>query len=160
MTCLRVWPGSAAASPSCFRRCVEGPGHLTHQRELRDEVVRRLGTVRLVLGVEVVAEALAPGVEHHRRVGGRVLPQRLEEHGGEAVDRVGRHPLGRREVRDGVVGAEDEPGPVDERERRHGAAPNIPGRPDRRDRDLEQATPADRRRYGGLMLCTSTPPAK
>jgi hypothetical protein len=116
-------------------RDVEGPGHLAHQRELGPEVLGGLGPVGLVVGVEVVAKALSAGVQHHRRVGGPVLPERLEEHGGEAQDRVGGHAPRGGEVREGVVGAEDEPGPVDERQGGHGRAGTIAGRSHRRDPD-------------------------
>jgi hypothetical protein len=101
-------------------RDVERLRHLAHERELLLQVVGRGGAVRLVGPVEIVAERVAPGrVEHERDVRRRVLAQRLEQHRREPVHGVRRNALRRREVRQRVVGAEDEPGAVDERERGH-----------------------------------------
>ena len=71
-------------------RQVEGAGGLAHQRELRDQLLRRLAPVRLVGLVYLVAEGEPRRVEDHRgmiRVG---LPQDLPEHVGEAEHRVDR----------------------------------------------------------------------
>src|SRR3546814_20062144 len=45
---------------------VEGARRVAERRELRDEVLRRLRPVRLVLRIDVVAEGLGRGVEDHR----------------------------------------------------------------------------------------------
>ena len=50
----------------------ERPRRLAHQRELRDQVFWRRRTVRLVLGVERIAEGLLGVVENHRQMGRRV----------------------------------------------------------------------------------------
>ncbi len=97
-------------------RHAEGAGGLAHQRELRDEVRRRRRAVGLVLVVELGAEGLLGGVEHHRQVGRLVrlhvadqLPQHVAEAGhrahGQAVGLPGQG-------RQGVEGAEDVAGPV------------------------------------------------
>ena len=93
--------------------------HVAHERELRLQVVRRLGAVRLVAAGRSRSGRLAPGVEDERDVRRRVLAQRLEQHRREPVGGVGRHALRRREVRDRVVGAEDEARAVDEGQRGH-----------------------------------------
>ena len=59
-----------------------------------------VGIYRLPEGARLLVE----GDGHVRRV---ALAQGLQEHQREPVDRVGRHALAVREVRDGVVGAED-----------------------------------------------------
>ena len=50
------------------RRDAERVGRLAHQGELRDQLLGRRRTVRLVLVVDAVAECLPPGVEDHREV--------------------------------------------------------------------------------------------
>ena len=108
------------------RRDVEGLDHVAHQRELRDQVVGRRRPVRLVVGVDGLPEdasVTVPGDGDVRRL---PVAQRLEQHVGEAVDRVGGHPLAVREVGDRVVGAEDVGAAVDESQEgslgRHGGA--------------------------------------
>ena len=74
---------------------------LADQRDLPPEVGRRLAAVGLVLRVGLVPErrpALVPG---DGDVGRRLVPQDVDQHRGEAVDRVGGLPGGGREVLDG-----------------------------------------------------------
>ena len=69
-------------------RNVEGAHRLADQRELRDQVVRRVGPVRLVVGIDLVAERALGLVEHDREVGRLVLrlhvAQQLPQHVAEA----------------------------------------------------------------------------
>jgi hypothetical protein len=62
--------------------------------DLRREVVRHLRPVRFVVGVDLVAKRLAGGVEHHDQVVGLRVAEQFQQHRGEAVDRVGREPVG------------------------------------------------------------------
>src|SRR3546814_5875301 len=63
---------------------VEGARRVADRRELRDEVLRRLLPVRLVLRIDVVAEGLGRGVEDDRDGVGVALAQQLHQHVGEA----------------------------------------------------------------------------
>ena len=96
----------------------EGAGRVADQRELRLEVFGRLGPVGLVVLVDVVAEALAAGVEDHGKVGravGRVeIGRELPQHRGVAIDRAHRSPFGVRQRGQAVIGPEDVGRPVDE----------------------------------------------
>ena len=69
--------------------------HLADQRELGGKEVGRLGTVRLVLGVHLVAKRRRGGVERDHDVVGMLITDDLHEHRGEPVHRV-RHRAGRR----------------------------------------------------------------
>ena len=51
-------------------RHVEGAGRLLDQSELRAEIGRRLGALRLVGGIDVIAEGSRRLVEDHRQMGG------------------------------------------------------------------------------------------
>ncbi len=83
--------------------------HLEDQGELAAEFGGRFPPVGLVFDVLLVPErGLAP-VEGHRHVCGLLVLQHFDEHGGEAVDRVGRLPVGGREIR-----RQGEEGPVGE----------------------------------------------
>ena len=64
--------------------------HLEDQAELAAEVGRRLPPVRLVLDPLLVPERRLAAVEGHGHVRGPLVPQHVDEHGGEPVDRVGR----------------------------------------------------------------------
>ncbi len=85
---------------------VERLGRLADQRELRDQVFRRLGPVGLVLVVDLVAEGGAAGVEDHRDVIDLGIVEVERQHAAEAVDRVDRRAVGPRHRRQRVVGAE------------------------------------------------------
>ena len=97
-------------------RHVERFGRLAHQFELRDQVVGCRWAVRLVFGVDVIAEGLARAVEDDGdEIGLRVLDQ-LHQHLGEPEHRVGRRAVGRRHRRQRVIGAEDEARAVDQKD--------------------------------------------
>jgi hypothetical protein len=64
--------------------------HAVDPRNLRRQVARHFAAVRFVLRVDIVAECRARRVEHHRGVRRPHLGEQLEQHGGEAVDGVGR----------------------------------------------------------------------
>jgi len=102
---------------------VHGPHGVADERELRHQVLGRRRAVGLVLRVDVAAEGLAGGVEDDRDVAGVSLVQQLQQHGGEALHGVDRRAVGPRQRRQGMVGAEDEPGAVDQKEMFHGKAP-------------------------------------
>ncbi len=102
----------------------ERAGGFPDQPELRNEVFRRRRAVRLVVGIKLVAEGFRRIVEddremarHHADIGvARVLHQ-LPHHVAEAEHRVGRQPVRFAvERRQGVIGAEDVAGAVDEEE--------------------------------------------
>ncbi len=81
---------------------------------LRAELVRHLGAVGLVLGVDLVAEG-APLVEGHGDVGGLLVAQDVQQHGRESVDGVGQLALrGLEIVGQRVVGAVGEGVTVDQ----------------------------------------------
>ena len=68
---------------------VEGVEHLLDQVELALELVRGLGAVGLVLGVDLGSERLPGHVEGHREMGRRLVAQHVDQHRGEAEDAVG-----------------------------------------------------------------------
>ncbi len=114
-------------------RDVEGVGRLAHQLELRHEIVRRVRAMRLVLVVELVAEAHARAVEDDGEVVGVGLLQQLEEHVAIAQHRADRRAVGAGQRRQRVIGAEDVAGAVDEidvpqRSAHGGDAPGLRGR--------------------------------
>ena len=102
----------------------EGLHGLAHERELRHELRRRIGAVRLVVGVDLLAEGVLGLVEDDGEVGrldaDRALADELVELGAEQAQRPGRQPVGRAHVVLPVlvhgleVGAEDEGGAVDQ----------------------------------------------
>ena len=71
-------------------RPAEQPHHLVDRLDLLRQVVGHRRARGLVLGVPVVAEGLALGVEDAGRVLGRVLLAQLLQHRDHAVDRAGR----------------------------------------------------------------------
>ena len=69
----------------------QGLEHLDDQPELLAELVGRLGPPGLVLGVLAPGAPVGlPSVERDRRSGPALLAEQLDQHRGEAVDRV-RH---------------------------------------------------------------------
>ena len=64
----------------------ESVGGVPDQRELRDQIFRRLVAVGLVLGVHVVAEAVRAFVEHHDHLIVRPILSELEQHVAETED--------------------------------------------------------------------------
>ncbi len=85
--------------------------HLEDQAELAAEVGGCFLPVGLVLDVLLVPERRLAPVERDRHVRGLLVPQHVDEHGGEPVDSVGRLPGRGREVLRG----QREEGPVGER---------------------------------------------
>ena len=94
----------------------EGGGGVSDEGELGFELVGGLGAVGLVVAVEFVAERGAAGVEDDGDVGALVLLEQAGEHVGEAEDGVDGGAVGPGHGREGVEGAEDEAGAVDEDE--------------------------------------------
>ncbi len=96
----------------------EGAGRVADDLELRPQILRRLRPVRLVVGVDLVAERDGRVVEDHREMGRRLavgLAQQLPQHVAEAVHGPDRQAVRlARQRRQGVVGAEDVGGAVDE----------------------------------------------
>ncbi len=96
----------------------EGAGGIADQRELRAQILGRLGPVGLVGGVDVVAERLAILIEDHRQMGRPVgaveILGQLPQHGGVAIDRAHRGPLRIGERREAVIGPENIGRPVDQ----------------------------------------------
>ena len=92
----------------------DGFGRLADQGELGDELVWRRRAVRLVVGIDVVAEGAPCLVENHGDVIGVGLLDELHEHGGEAVDGVHRRAVGPRHGRQRVKGTEKEARTVDQ----------------------------------------------
>ena len=94
---------------------------LADERELRAQVFRRFRPVRLVVGIEVVAEGLLGLVEHHREMGRLVLRlhlgEQLPQHVAEAEHGIDLQPVrlaGERRQR--VIGAENVGGAVHQEE--------------------------------------------
>ena len=88
-------------------RDVERAGGLADQRELRDQVFRRIGPVGLVLVVDLVAEGHAAGVEDHRDMVDLGIVQQVgHQHAAEAEHGIDRRPVGPVHRRQGVIGAE------------------------------------------------------
>ena len=79
-------------------RDVEGVEHLLDQRQLALELRRRGGAVGLVVGVLLQPERLPRHVEGDREVGRLLVAQHVDQHRGEAEDRVGVLPGRGREV--------------------------------------------------------------
>jgi hypothetical protein len=103
-------------------RDVEGARGLADQRELRDQVFRRLRPVGLVLVVDLVAEGGAAGIEDHRDMIDLGIVEMLHEHAAEAVDRVDRRAVRPRHRRQRVIGAEQVARAVDQIEVLQGLA--------------------------------------
>ncbi len=79
--------------------------HLVDRLDLPDQVFGHRRALRLVLGVPLVAEGVALGIEHAGRVLGLHVLQRALEHGHHAVDGAGREAVGAAQVGQRVVGA-------------------------------------------------------
>jgi hypothetical protein len=72
--------------------------HLVQQRDLTFELVGCRRTAGLVLGVGSQAGRLAADVEGHGDMGRHLVAQDVDQHRGEAVDRIGVLTCGRGEV--------------------------------------------------------------
>ena len=88
------------------------------QRELRAQILGRLGPVGLVVLVDLVAETDPAGIEDHREVGRPVglveIGGELPQHRGVAIDRADRRAFRVRQRRQPVIGAEDIGRAIDE----------------------------------------------
>ncbi len=98
---------------------VERSHRIADEGELRDKVLWHVRAVRLVVGIELVAERLLGKVEDHRKMGRRAelagLAQQLPQHAAEAVHGADGKPVGGAgEGRQGVKGAEDVARAVDQ----------------------------------------------
>ena len=98
---------------------VEGAHRLADQRELRDQVVRRRRPVRLVVGIELVAEGDFGLVEHDGEMGRPVVrrhvAQQLPQHVAEAEHGIDLQAVGLAvQRRQRVIGAENVGGAVDQ----------------------------------------------
>ena len=90
----------------------EGACGVAHQRKLWDQIFRRIGTVRLVLRIDLVAERGLAGIEDHgemrRRFGAFHVFQQLPQHVAVAGDGAGRQAVGfAGQRRQGVIGTEE-----------------------------------------------------
>ena len=70
--------------------------------------------MRLVIGVNLVAELLARGIENNGDMFGLKIAQQFLQHVAEAVDRVYMHAIRSRHIRQRVKRAENKAGTVDE----------------------------------------------
>ena len=100
---------------------IEGADRLSDQRELRDQIVRRRRPVRLVVGIELVAEGYFRLVEHDgemaRPVVGRHVAQQLPQHVAEAEHGIDLQSVGFAvQRRQRVVGAENIGGAVNQKD--------------------------------------------
>ena len=94
----------------------EGGGGVADQGELRDEFRGGLVAVGFVVLVEIVAEGGSAGVEDDGDVRPGVIGEEAGEHVGEAEDGVDGDAVGAVHGGEGVEGAEDEAGAIDEDE--------------------------------------------
>ncbi len=97
----------------------EGANRVAGKRELRHQIIRRLGAIRLVLAEHRIAEAHPPGIENHRKMRRLIarlgILKELPQHVAEAGNGARRKAVGfARQGRQCVVGAEDEARTVDE----------------------------------------------
>ena len=82
--------------------------------DLLAQVFRHRCAGRLVLGVHVVAEGFTLGVEYAGDVGGRVVGAQAAQHVDHAVHGAGRETVGAAQVGQGVVGAVEVAGTVNQ----------------------------------------------
>jgi hypothetical protein len=90
--------------------------HLVDRLDLLAQVFRHRGARGLVLGVHIVAEGLALGVEHAGDVGGREVGAQAAQHVDHAVHRAGRVAVRAAQVGQRVEGAIQVAGTVDEQQ--------------------------------------------
>ena len=88
-------------------RHVAGAGRLADQRELRQELGRRGRTMGLVIGIDLAAEGSPSRIEDDGDDLGLGVLHQPQQHVGEAIDCVGRGPVGAVHGRQSVEGAED-----------------------------------------------------
>ena len=94
------------------QRHAHGADDVVNRRDLVAQVVRHGRAVGLVVGVQIVAEGLALGVEDDRNGAAGIVGGELAQHGDDAPHRPGRAAVRGLEWRQGVVGAEQVSGPV------------------------------------------------
>ena len=63
--------------------------------------------MRLICRVNLITKRIAPGIEHHRDMAGRMTQQELGEHIRKAEYRIHRRAIGPRHRRQRVIGTED-----------------------------------------------------
>ena len=90
--------------------------HAIHIRQLRDQVGRHIGPVRLVVAELLVPEGRLRRVERDAQVIGFVDGHQPPQHHREPINRIGRHPLRVRQATNGVKRAEDVRHAVNEKE--------------------------------------------
>ena len=98
---------------------IEGAGRLADEAELRDEIGWRIGPVRLVIGIDALAEGLLRLVEDDGEMGGLLARlhflEQLPQHVAEAGDGADREAVTLpRQGRQSVIGAENITGTVDQ----------------------------------------------
>ena len=94
------------------QRHAHGADDVVNRRDLLAQVVRHGRAVGLVVGVQVVAEGLALGVENDGNGAAGIVGGKLAQHGDDAPHRPGRAAVRGLERRQGVVGAKQVGGPV------------------------------------------------
>jgi hypothetical protein len=97
-------------------RQAEGVRGLADQRELRDQIFRRLRPMRLVLAEDVVAKGRAAGIEDHRDMVDLGIVDEHHQHLAETEDGVDRRAVRPVHRWKGVEGPEDVAGAVDQHE--------------------------------------------
>ena len=128
--------------------------HPAHERDLRDQVRRRLRPGRLVVLVGIVAERPPGRVEGHGDMRTGALPQEFHQHAGEAVGRTGGQSRAGRERRQGMEGPEEDPATVHQVQAlRAGCVRHPDGLPDGPDRRPFRLAPTER---GRSPDCTFT----
>ena len=95
------------------------PQELPDQRELAQQILRRLAPAGLVGGVAPVAERRLVHVERHGQVV-RLRLRKLEQHGQKPVQRAGGHAVARGHIRQRVIGAVEQAVAVDGDQSFHG----------------------------------------
>jgi hypothetical protein len=119
------------------RRQAEGGNRRAHQRELRHEIGRRVGAMRLVERIELAAERILRLVEDDRQMRRldprRAVAQELQHLGREQPDRADRQLVGAvvvfRILADRLeIGAENERRAVDQKNMVAGADRTVGGR--------------------------------
>ena len=80
---------------------------IADQAKLRHQFRRGVRAMRLVCRVNLIAKRIAPGIEHHRDMAGRMAQQELGQHIGEAENRIHRRAIWPRHRRQRVIGAKN-----------------------------------------------------
>ncbi len=73
----------------------ESRGSIAHQLELRNQLGRRIGPLRLILIVNPIAESMAARIEYHGQMRAHMRRQEPRHHVGEPEHRVHRRPIPR-----------------------------------------------------------------